>query len=99
MQQPFSWCHTLDYQGTTILLTRGYDYQRECYLLSTTFMPDHLLPYECSFAQATLSTTREDGNEAPFTQEEWQAYCERDAVIERVSKTVTSMLKTDKALH
>lgn len=99
MTQPHEWCRTLEHDGTTILLMRGWNDDFDRPAMTTTFQIDHLIAGDTDFGQTTITTIRNDENDEPFTDREWEEYCEIPAVRERVDQVISNILKSQHALH
>jgi len=99
MTQPHDWCRTVECDGTTVLLMRGWNDEYDRPMMSTTFQIDHFIAGDTEFGETTVSAMKEEEDAPPFTDREWLEYCQPDAVYSRVHQVVSCVLRATDALH
>lgn len=98
MSLPHDWCRTLEQDGTTILLMRGWNETYERPQMTTTFQLDHFVAGDTILGETTL-TAMKPNDDTPFTDSDWEQYCAPEAVAERVDQLVSAVLGSQNALH
>ncbi|MCD1628441.1 hypothetical protein [Marinobacter shengliensis] len=98
MTKPQDWCRIVEYDGSCILLMRGWNDEHDVTCMSTTFQLDHFVVGDTEFGETTISHLKPD-QEDQFTDQEWEAYCEPENVAERIDCVVAALLKSQGAVH